>query len=450
MVQPDTLSMTSAKPPPAAPGLPVLGNALDMRIDPLRYFLKLYHTLGPVFRVNILGQAYTVMAGIEANRFLAREGENHLGSEFLFGGMAQQLGSDALLVALDGIPHRHQRKVQRRGYSRETILNRLPDIVEMTRSAVLTWQVGSSIPVFPTMQRIVTDHLGTLIGGRVVGEYFDDLWTLLNTNMNVHIMKTHPRLYLRNRRYQQARHRALGFAKAVLDWHRANPPTHREPDLIDDLLAAVDEHGKPYSDNMIVASIAGAYFAGMDTVASSLSFLLYAALKMPGVLERLQQEIDSVFDNGGLTPAALRNMPVLHNTAVEALRLFPVAPFTPRTVTAPFEFEGYTFTPGTQVFVANAVTHLLPEFYPNPDSFDIDRYDRPDQPKVPQAFAAFTLGAHTCLGAGMAEVQLMTVLATILRTVNVQLDPPDFDITIYANPIPNPGRKFAVKVISRR
>jgi len=109
-----------------------------------------------------------------------------------------------------------------------------------------------------------------------------------------------------------------------------------------------------------------------------------------------------------------------------------------------FEFEGHYIPAGTEVYVANALTHLLPEYYPDPEVFDVDRYARPDQPKMPQAFAPFSLGAHTCLGAGAAEVQMMTLIATLLRTANLSLAQPE-DVTIFANPLPNPGRDFAFR-----
>ena len=91
-----------------------------------------------------------------------------------------------------------------------------------------------------------------------------------------------------------------------------------------------------------------------------------------------------------------------------------MTPFTPRTVTAPFEFGGFTLQPGTEVMIAQAVTHMLPEYYPNPEKFDIDRHI--NGPQVPVgAFAPYTLGAHTCLGAGMAEALMLINMAALLK-----------------------------------
>ncbi|MDX2160001.1 MAG: cytochrome P450 [bacterium] len=441
---------TFSKTPPHAKGLPLLGNSLNMRVDPLHYFVKLYHQHGTVFRVTILGRPYWVMAGIEANRFLAREGEAHFGSESLFGGLARELGSDALLTALDGAPHRHQRKVQRRGFSKEIMLSQLNTIQAVSKDHIDQWQPGAVLPLFRTVQKLVTDQLGMVLGGRTCGPYFDDLWYFLNTNMKAHVMKTTPMFILKSPKYLRAKARTQLFAREVLDWHRANPPISREPDLFDDLLAAVDENGKPYSEKMLNASVIGSYFAGMDTISSTISFLLASLLMRPQLLERVLVEVDTAFENGGITPEALRKMDTLHHAAMETLRLYPAAPFTPRTVTESFEFNGYVFPKDTEVYIANCVTHYLPEFYPNPHEFDPDRYDRPDHPKTAQAFAPYTLGAHTCLGAGMAEVQMMAVVASLLRSLDLAIDPPNTPLVVYAAPIPNPGPKYAIKVIGKR
>jgi len=436
--------------PPKAPGLPILGSALKMRVDPLSYFLQLYKQYGPVFEVKILNQSYYVMAGIEANKFLATEGDEHLGSDVLFGPFAQELGSEALLTALDGPSHKHQRKIQRRGYSKEVIVNDIQMVIDVTDNFTAKWSPGAVLPVFPTMQRIVTEQLGMLIIGRSCGDYFDDLWTLLNYNMKVNVMKTHSKRLLKNPRYVKAKTRGFELARTVLDWQRANPPVGRPANLVDDLIAAVNENGEPYSDSMIMSTIMGAYFAGMDTVASTASFMLYAILKTPNLLPRLQAEIDATFAEGPITGDSLRKMKLLHHTAMETLRVYPVAAFTPRTVSKPFMFQGYPFEVGQQVFVANGLTHYLPEYFPKPEVFDVDRYERPDYVKVPQATAPFTLGAHTCLGAGMAEIQLMVLIAALLHKVNFELTPANFGVTIYANPIPNPGRKFSVRVTGKR
>ena len=77
---------------------------------------------------------------------------------------------------------------------------------------------------------------------------------------------------------------------------------------MDDLLASADENGNAYSEEMLLTSIMGGYFAGMDTVASTASFMLYAVLKQPGLLERVRAKLIP-FLTKRFTAEALRQIP---------------------------------------------------------------------------------------------------------------------------------------------
>lgn len=435
--------------PPRAPGLPVLGNALDMRQDIVAYLLRLYHEHGPVFRVNLLGREIWVMAGLEANQFLAKS-DDYLSSHDLFHDFAVETsGSQRIMTAMDGPAHKLQRKIQRPAYSRETMYNHLDTVIDITRAAVNTWPVGEAQPLYRTIQRVVTDQIGVMVVGIPTGDMFDDVLMFFRTALAALVTKTTPRLTLRNPAYQRARKRVLDFSYEVLRQHKDGTIAKRAP-VVDAYLNALDENGQPYDDATIVSAITGGYFAGLDTVAATLSFMIAAILKTPGLAERIAAEADAAFSNGTIAPRMLEHMPTLHHTAMETLRLYSVTPFTPRTVVKPFAFGGYQFPVGTYVYFAQTLTHRLPEFFPNPEVFDVDRYDRPDYVKPGQAFAPFTLGAHTCLGAGMAEIQLMVTVAALFHFADLTLAPADAPLQIHTIPLPNPGGKIGFAVKRRR
>ena len=97
------------------------------------------------------------------------------------------------------------------------------------------------------------------------------------------------------------------------------------------------------------------------------------------------------------------------------------------------------------------VPHFLPEFYPEPERFDIDRFHAPrNEHRKPGAYAPFGLGDHTCLGAGIAEIQLIVTMATIFYDYQFELDPPTYTLTIEHEPTPAPSRDFRVKVVEKR
>ena len=72
--------------------------------------------------------------------------------------------------------------------------------------------------------------------------------------------------------------------------------------------------------------------------------------------------------------------------------MYPVAPVLVRTVTNSFDFAGYRIPAGENVMIATTVPHYLPECFPEPDRFDIDRYtpERAEH-RQPEVYAPFGL-----------------------------------------------------------
>ncbi len=81
---------------------------------------------------------------------------------------------------------------------------------------------------------------------------------------------------------------------------------------MDDLLAALDWNGDPLQEDDLLAATIGPFFAGMDTVANTMGFMIYAILKHPEVYAAIQTEVDEHFAEGvppwrDLPPYAIRN-----------------------------------------------------------------------------------------------------------------------------------------------
>ena len=131
-------------------------------------------------------------------------------------------------------------------------------------------------------------------------------------------------------------------------------------------------------------------------------------------------EADASFAHGTLTAEAVRRLDVTHRVALETLRMYPIAPAITRTVSNTFEFAGYTIPAGEKVIVATTVPHHLPQYFPEPERFDIERYTPERQEhRQPGVFVPFGAGPHVCLGAGFAEVSIAATMATIVHEVEL-------------------------------
>ena len=445
------MTATPSHAPPSAPSLPLVGDALAMAGDVGAFFTRQYLQLGPVFRVRALHRRFTVLAGPEANLFVTREGSRHLRSREFWMDFDKELGAARSMVSMDGAEHARMRKAQQPGYSRSFIHEHLHDVIAITRREVAEWPLDEPIPGLYALQRIITEQLGTIAAGVSPRDYLDDMIVFVRTLLAARVTRQRPAVLMRTPRFRRARQRVEELYKTVRAVHDPDRRSGAEPDLVDELLALhhVDPQFLPETD--LMPAVLGPFIAGLDTVGSTCAFMLYALLKHPDLLDRMRAEADASFAQGTLTAEAARRLDVTHRVALETLRMYPIAPAITRTVSNTFEFAGYTIPAGETVIVATTVPHHLPQYFPEPERFDIERYapERREH-RQPGVFVPFGAGPHVCLGAGFAEVAIAATMATIVREVELALDPPDYVLKISPVPTPSPDDRFRFRVARRR
>ena len=434
--------------PKLVSGLPVLGSALDMSGDILSFLLKQYRQHGPIFRIKALNREFTVMAGPEANLFFSQQGHQYFRSDQFWQDQDAEYGAKRSLISMDGPDHARYRKAMGHSYSRTHINEFYPELVEIARAEALTWT--EPISGVKAMQRVITEQIGVVSTGFSPREYLDDLVFFLRTVLMVRVTRMRPALLMRNPAYQRAKARIFAFGQEVMAAHRANPNAKGSPDLIDDLLALADADPECLPESDLLIAALGPFIAGVDTAANSCAFSLYSLLKDPELMARATAEADELFANGVPTPDQLRKLDVLHRVVIETLRRYPIAPATQRRVASAFAFGGYRVEADTNVLIATGLPHFMAEFFPNPRRFDIDRY-LPERKEHKQrgAYAPFGLGAHVCLGAGMAEVLMIMTVATVLHTVSLSMDPAGYELKIDHTPTQKPDKNFRIRAIPR-
>ncbi|MCA9970254.1 MAG: cytochrome P450 [Anaerolineales bacterium] len=406
--------------PPVAAGLPFVGSIWQLSQDSQQFMFDQYLKLGPIFRVKALGNVFKVLAGPELNTLMAKQPELFTAWD-TWAPIVADFGGEKTLTMLDGPEHARMRKLMRKSFSRTTLMEHIPQTVEIVRSHLRRQPAGTPLSVAPLIQHITADELGLMSNNRLPAEHFADIVLWWNTLLEVYLAHQKSPKVLQREPYLSAKARVKAFAQSVLDERKATAANQADEDHFLDNLMAVSEAEPDFlsHDEALFLTLA-AYFAGLDTVANVTAFMLYELLFRPELLAAARTEADAVFADGMPTPMEMRQMDVLHRTAMETLRLYPIAGVLPRTAAQDFEFEGYPIRKGEFFMCATAASHFSPDIYPNPHAFDIDRYCAPrNEHKQRGAFAPFGSGPHTCLGAGLAEVQIMLTVATILHSVEI-------------------------------
>ena len=436
---------------PLVRGYPLIGSVLGMAKDPARFFLDCYREYGPVFRVKILSKTYTVIAGVEAANFLGtREGKECLRSKEFWQGLVEEYGATRTLTGEDGEAHKELRDIMRRGYSKESIKGRYNELIDITdRSIERDWKPGELAPVLQCMQYMVTDQLGSILTGAAPLEYVQDIRTTILYILNVLVTRQRPKFLLKHPKYKKAKARVFELGQKMIDNYYAKAGTKKDEDknLIDDIMDAHLRDPKVMPASDLVLTLTGPYVAGLDTVANTISCFVYAVLKHPEVLARVQKEVDALFANGRIEEEDLKKIPSVHGAIMETMRLYPIAVAQMRTATKDFTFAGHQIKGGEMLYIGTSVPHFMEEYYPNPEKFDIDRYEKPRAEHMQSgAYSPYGRGPHTCLGKSLAEVQMAISMARLFYRLDMSLDPVDYTLVTKTAPTPGPSTDFRVKV----
>ncbi|XP_044513353.1 cytochrome P450 3A24-like isoform X1 [Gracilinanus agilis] len=179
---------------------------------------------------------------------------------------------------------------------------------------------------------------------------------------------------------------------------------------------------KALTEKEIVAQAVTFLFAGYETTSTTLNFITYNLATHPEIQKKLLEEIDSTLPNKAvLTYDTIFQMEYLDMVVNETLRLFPLGGRIERICQKTAEINGITIPKGTVVLIPVYVLHHDPEYWPEPEEFRPERFDREGRKSMdPYVFLPFGAGPRNCVGMRFALLTLKTALVTLLQNFTVE------------------------------
>jgi len=436
---------------PLAAGLPILGNMQPMATNIGGFLTEQYKKLGPVFRVRALNREFIVLAGVEANLFYAEEGKNLFRSKEFWQAQDAEFGAKRSLISMDGEAHVRLRKVQRPGYARSALFSKLGTAITIAKTEMASWPLRQPLPALYSLQRIITEQLSMIAANYSGKQDLDTIITAVRTILATRVTQQRPGFLRLLPNFRRAKARLMQIEEEVLARHLPSQRKGETPDLIDALVALHHEDPDFLPREDMATAVLGPFIAGLDTASSTSAFILYALLKYPDLAEQVTAEADRLFADEGPTEQKLRDLDVTHRAAMEAMRLWPIAPALTRTAAQTFTFAGYRIPAESRVIIATTVPHHLEEYFPHPQKFDIGRYTpERHEHRRPGVYAPFGLGPHLCLGQGLAEIQMGLVIATLFHYGKLRLSPADYELGFDPVPTLSPDAKMKFEVLEWR
>ncbi|KAG8750185.1 hypothetical protein FRC12_013028 [Ceratobasidium sp. 428] len=154
--------------------------------------------------------------------------------------------------------------------------------------------------------------------------------------------------------------------------------------------------------------------AGTDTMAGCLQVFALAMVMFPEAQAKAQKEIDSVIGTDRLPNISdQHDLVYVRNLVQEVLRWQPIVSLAvPHTCSKDDVYRNYHISKGTLVFGNLWAMTRDESVYPDPETFNPDRFLDPAVPPAP----AFGWGRRKCPGSYYAEDFLFVCMASILAT----------------------------------
>ena len=182
---------------------------------------------------------------------------------------------------------------------------------------------------------------------------------------------------------------------------RADPALERRDDILALMVLARDEQGDGLTDTDLRHELNTLISAGHETTATAIAWGAELLAHNPAVQARAREAVGD------------GDQRYLDALVKEVLRSrAPVAVAAARHPLEPFEIDGYVIDSDAVILADCWAVHRDPTVYPAPDSFRPERFL---EPTPEYSFLPFGGGAHRCLGAALAQLELKVVLSAVLE-----------------------------------
>ncbi|XP_045484912.1 cytochrome P450 6k1 isoform X2 [Pieris rapae] len=202
-------------------------------------------------------------------------------------------------------------------------------------------------------------------------------------------------------------------------------------DLLDALITLKDGLGneEEYSDDVVLAQAISFIFGGFETSGSTLSFALYELTYHPDIQEKLYRELNEAKKSQDLDIGTLHDLKYLNCIIKETLRKYPPLGWLDRVAVKDYKIDDkLTIPAGTPIYVNAVGMHYDSDLYPDPETFDPDRFLPNNEKDIKQfTFMPFGEGPRSCIGRRFGEITIRSALSSLV--LNYKLIPVSGQLT---------------------
>ncbi|KAF2881983.1 hypothetical protein ILUMI_24186 [Ignelater luminosus] len=190
-----------------------------------------------------------------------------------------------------------------------------------------------------------------------------------------------------------------------------------------------DENGKGIglTKNEFAAQAFVFFAAGYETSSTAMTFCLFELTQNLEIQQKVRNEINEVLKkhNGEITYDAIMEMKYMGQVIDEALRKYPPVTGLSRKCIKDYKLPDtdITISKGTSVLIPVLGLHQDPEYFPDPEVFNPDRFSEENKSSIkPYSYLPFGEGPRACIGLRFGLMQIRMGLTLLLKDYKITLN----------------------------
>ncbi|GJM41543.1 MAG: cytochrome P450 [Ardenticatenaceae bacterium] len=387
---------------------------------PHRFFLQLTRDYGDVVQYRATPEpAFLLNHPDFVKHILVSNGRHYNKETHLNKYMLQSVTGQGLLTSENPLWRKQRRLIQPFFHRRY-----LANFADLMVSATNEWlarldrysATGEPFDIANEMMTLTLNIVSRALFGYDMDEQSERIGEAVNTLIEVAKPK--------RRRFQESLKVLDEIVFDIIQQRRKRPHTDAEqPDLLDMLIQArYEDSGEGMSDQQIRDEVMSLLIAGHETTANTLGWLWYLLAQYPAVVEKVEAELEGVLNGRFPTVADFPQLVYCDKVIKEGMRLYPSAWSISRHALVDDEIGGFAIPKGSIVAVSPYTLHRHPEFWPEPEKFDPERFTpKQESARHRYAYIPFGAGARKCIGDQFALMENMLILPMTLQQFRLQL-----------------------------
>ncbi len=392
--------------------------------DPIRFHLRAFRQLGPIYATYFRKRIWVVLAGLDANDFVWRNWKiwdySEANAPFL-----NEMGPNHV-TALDGDDHRDKRAILKPAFDQAPAMRFLPEFHRLLEDE-LTKVSNQPVELTKFWARAITKiNSRTVAQAEIPDDVIERMADWEYQMLRGLFLDDGRASYIERERYRALKTETFGWLRKIVDERLRNPRLHSDNFAATLRARAVQEGGDPDPERL-VNDLYLILLAGTDNTSSLINSVLILVAACPEWFKALREELDS-WD--GRDVRALAQMSRLKASILETQRVRPGTFTLFKRAAEDFEFEGYRVPAGTDVLHVHTLGHFLEEVYEEPFRFKPERFLENDK-FAPKTFGLFGGGSHVCLGRNHSLLQTPVAVAQAIRNYEIEFqEPPEEHVRV--------------------